>query len=68
MGLHQPLLNTGSGGPVRYQQSVGQLQQELEGKICCKNTLQTHGSPKAKPSFKHREAQRGTTKDQWMGM
>lgn len=68
MGLHQPLLNTGTGGPVRYQQSVGVLQQELEGKICCKYTLQTHVSPKTKPNFKHREAQRGTIKDHWMGM
>lgn len=68
MGLHQPLLNTGTGGPVRYLQSVGLLQQELEGKICCKYTLQTHANPEAKLSFKHREAERGAIKDQWTGM
>lgn len=68
MGLHQPLLNTGTGYPVRYLQSVGLLQQELEGKICSKYTLQTHANPKTKLSFNHREAQRGAIKDQWVGM
>lgn len=65
-GLHQPL-STGTGYPVRYLQSVGLLQQELEGKICCNYTLQTHASPKTKLNFNHREAQRGAIQDQWMG-
>lgn len=48
MGLHQPLLITGTGDSVRYLQSVRLLQQELEGKPCCRYTLQTHASPKLK--------------------
>lgn len=48
MGLHQPLLITGTGDSVRYLQSVRLLQQELEGKPCCRYILQTHTSPKLK--------------------
>lgn len=67
IGLHQPLLNTGlTGYPVSYWQSVGLLQQELEGKISCKYNFQTHASPKTKLNFKHRETQRGFIKGQWM--
>lgn len=59
MGLHQSLLNTGTGDPGRELQRV-------EGNVCCKYTLQTHASPKNKLSFKHKGARRAAVKDQWM--